>query len=639
MTYVSLYRKYRSKTFDEIVGQEHITTTLKNAIEKNRIGHAYLFSGPRGTGKTSTARIFAKALNCVKGPAPEPCNECDICNAIATDSLFDVIEIDAASNRGIDDIRDLREKVRVPPTQARYKVYIIDEVHMLTKEAFNALLKTLEEPPSYVIFMMATTEPQKLLSTILSRCQRFDFRRLTDGEIGGHIRAIAEKENFTISDDALATVVKNADGSMRDSISILDQLVSFSAGNISSADVNQVFGLVERREISRFMNSVFSGDVPGTFEIFNSFFQAGKSFSLFIRYLMEYVRDLYLIKQKIRPSKDLYSDEDLKPLLKQAKAVPAGTLVGMLEEMARVEDRIRWETYPRIVLEVMVVKLLDQVGGPGLLKDSAADAGDLESLREQSAAPPVAAKKKIPPEPEKKPPVKKEPPPPEPPKAPPETQKPADKPAPRKPAAPPPPPEDEIPDPEPPEDVVKPAPEKRKTAPPPQKTEPRDEFDGGGIVPPIEVEYPPVDDFEPALESVTDEQLNKIRGAWKDILEEVKKLNVPSYFHVANGVPADLAGNVLLLEFDPEHRFHQEQAMKDRNMETLLKAINNVLGGKYMVRCRVKAAEEGEGAAPAPPAEAPAPAAAPPQEKKSGPQELSLFDTLTEVFPNSTEIE
>jgi len=643
MAYISLYRKYRSKTFDEIVGQEHITVTLKNAIERNRIGHAYLFSGPRGTGKTSTARIFAKALNCAEGPAPVPCNHCDICNAISTDSLFDVIEIDAASNRGIDDIRDLREKVRVPPSQARYKIYIIDEVHMLTKEAFNALLKTLEEPPSYVIFMMATTEPQKLLSTILSRCQRFDFRRLTDEEIGGHIRDIAARENFTIDDDALATVVKNADGSMRDSISILDQLVSFSSGNVSSNDVNQVFGLVERREISRFVNSVFEGDVSGTFEIFNSFFQAGKSFSLFIRYLMEYVRDLYFIKQKVRPSKDLYSDDELKPLMAQAKSAPASTLVSMLDEMARVEDRIRWETYPRIVLEIMVVKLLDLAGGARLLKDIqpvAEEPGELLALSKKSQ---IKDEEKLIEKDEKS---KEQ-------SSSPETEKvvkeklKADIPEVEKntatgmATAPPLPPDDEIPDPEPPRDISPIHKEKRKSEAPVEQMPPPDlDGDGAGeMVPQLGVEYPPVDDIAPDLEGVQDERLNKVRLAWRLVMDEIKKLNVPSYFHLANGVPAELAGNVLLLEFEPEHRFHMEQSKNEKNLEVLLSALNNVLGEKFMVRCRVRT-DVLEGPSPA------SAAAAPPEvkvdekrEKKSAPRELSLFDTLTEVFPQSREIE
>jgi DNA polymerase-3 subunit gamma/tau len=370
MGYISLYRKYRSQTFDDLVGQEHITTTLKNAIERDRLAHAYLFSGPRGTGKTSAARILAKSLNCEKGPSATPCNACDVCLAVAKDSLFDVIEIDAASNRGIDDIRDLREKVRVPPIQARFKVYIIDEVHMLTKEAFNALLKTLEEPPAHVMFVMATTEPQKLPATILSRCQRFEFRRLTDIEIMDHIRSIAKKENCGIDDGALRVVVKTADGSMRDAISILDQLVSFSEGSITLEDVAKVFGMPEKQEISGFINAIFEGDVAAAFDVFNKFFDAGKSFNLFIRLIMEHMRDIYLVKQRIKPLSDALSDEDLKTLGKHAKMVSRETIVQLLSEISRVEDRIRWETYPRIVLEILLVSMTDMIGGPKLVEDA-----------------------------------------------------------------------------------------------------------------------------------------------------------------------------------------------------------------------------------------------------------------------------
>ncbi len=371
MAYLSLYRKYRSQTFDEIVGQDHITTTLRHAIERNRIAHAYLFSGPRGTGKTSSARIFAKALNCENGPTPTPCNQCHICTSITSDSLFDVIEIDAASNRGIDDIRDLREKVRIPPSVAKFKVYIIDEVHMLTREAVNALLKTLEEPPQNVVFLMATTEPQKLLPTILSRCQRFDFRRLTEVEISTHLRNICANEGVTIDDQALGVIVKSADGSLRDAISILDQLVSFSAGNVTGADVNQVFGLVERREIGEFMQSVFDGDAARAFALFDSFFHAGKSFTLFIRLLMEYTRDLYLIRKSIRPLTE-YSKDELDPMVTQARALQPTAIIAILDELARVEDRIRWETYPRVILEIMVVKLISVIaeGVPALAHSS-----------------------------------------------------------------------------------------------------------------------------------------------------------------------------------------------------------------------------------------------------------------------------
>jgi len=657
MAYVSLYRKYRSRTFDEIVGQDHITTTLKNAISNNRIGHAYLFSGTRGTGKTSTARIFSKALNCSRGPTPTPCNECDICTAINTDSLFDVVEIDAASNRGIEDIRDLREKVRVPPSQSRYKVYIIDEVHMLTKEAFNALLKTLEEPPSYVVFMMATTEPQKLLSTILSRCQRFDFRRLTDDEIAGHIRWIAGQENFEIEDEALVTIVSTADGSMRDSISILDQLVSFSNGKVTSADVNSVFGLVERREIQKFMATVFSGDAGTAFELFDGFFQAGKSFSLFIRYLMEHVRDLYLIKQGIRPSRQIYSDEDLKPMKKQAAAVPRRTLAYMLDEMSRVEDRIRWETYPRIVLEVFVVRLLDIVSGPPLQDGPPGEkpAAKKETGRQEDGGT-TARKAETPePAPEKPPAPKKRPEKSsrgtrEPPVRPKRLQSEEDQQnAVKK--------DDTAPtDDEPPIDVY----EQEATGTPPAAPRGPASVDPvDSVEMPPEFEYPPVEDPEPKLPDNGDGKLVELAESWKDILLEVKKINLPSYFFVAQGMPAQLDGTHLVLEFDRDHRYHMEQATEQRNKKTLEQALEKVLGKSYAVRCRT-AATEGEeqaeenieeeqaedsktahpgGQDKAEEKEGPADSREDAAGEKSAPQTLSLFDTFTEVFPNAREID
>lgn len=362
MPYLSLYRKYRSQDFSQIVGQEHITTTLTNAIERDRIAHAYLFSGPRGTGKTSTARIMAKCVNCASGPTPKPCNTCPICTAITADKLFDVIEIDAASNRGIDDVRDLKEKVRVPPAQALKKVYIIDEVHMLTREAFNALLKTLEEPPSHVMFIMATTEPQKLPATILSRCQRFDFRRLTDTEIANHINKLASNENFTIDPGAAARIVKTADGSLRDAISILDQLFSFSSGGITEADADLMFGLVEQSDIIAFMEAVFDGNTAAAFEMFMKFFEAGKSFALFLRLVLELLRDLYMLRQGMPPPRDIYRAEERRIIEDRARRVPRDVLVALMDETARVEDRIRWEVYPRIIVEILIIKMLDLCG-------------------------------------------------------------------------------------------------------------------------------------------------------------------------------------------------------------------------------------------------------------------------------------
>ncbi len=242
--YQVLARKWRPQQFADVVGQEHVTTTLKNAIEQNRLAHAYLFVGPRGIGKTSTARIFAKALNCVKGPTATPCDKCDNCLEITEGRSLDVLEIDGASNNGVEQVRELRDTVRYAPARGKFKIYIIDEVHMLTTQAFNALLKTLEEPPAHVKFIFATTEPQKVLPTILSRCQRFDLRRIPANLIVKHLKEISKKEKVAIDDEALAAIARGAEGGLRDAESTLDQLIAFCGNKIAEADVLSVFGLV-----------------------------------------------------------------------------------------------------------------------------------------------------------------------------------------------------------------------------------------------------------------------------------------------------------------------------------------------------------------------------------------------------------
>ncbi|MEW6200500.1 MAG: DNA polymerase III subunit gamma/tau [bacterium] len=363
MGYISLYRKYRSQNFEEIVGQGHITTTLKNTISAGRIAHAYLFSGPRGTGKTSTARIFAKALNCENGPTPAPCNQCANCIAIAKDTLFDVVEIDAASNRGIDDIRDLREKVRVPPVQGRYKVYIIDESHMLTREAFNALLKTLEEPPPHVIFILATTERHKLPQTILSRCQGFEFRRIPPTVIREHLEKIAKKEKFKVDNDAMDTIVATADGSLRDAISVLDQLVSYSGGDVTLRHVHDVLGMIESNEIVEFVDALLSAGAGRCFELLEQFFNEGKSAARFLQLLLEHLRDIYFMHAGIKQETAVRGEtKDKSSIERQAGKMSASLVAKMMDEIGRVEDRIRWETYPRIAVEVMIIKLLDMAG-------------------------------------------------------------------------------------------------------------------------------------------------------------------------------------------------------------------------------------------------------------------------------------
>ncbi|MEJ2068394.1 MAG: DNA polymerase III subunit gamma/tau, partial [Deltaproteobacteria bacterium] len=260
MSYLVIARKYRPKTFDEVVGQGHVSRTLKNAIKIGRIAHAYLFSGPRGVGKTTVARIMAKALNCENGPTPDPCNKCKMCTGINEGSVTDVYEIDGASNTGVDDIRELRDNVRYLPASGRYNIYIIDEVHMLSINAFNALLKILEEPPAHVIFIFATTEPHKIPVTILSRVQRFDFRRLSLAEITGSLSQIAKEEGIKITDGALIIISREAEGSMRDAQSLMDQVVGFAGKEVTEADVREVLGLTDRELLFRMAGALMKKD-------------------------------------------------------------------------------------------------------------------------------------------------------------------------------------------------------------------------------------------------------------------------------------------------------------------------------------------------------------------------------------------
>lgn len=295
MAYVALYRKWRPQGFDSLVGQEAVRTALTNALETGRIAHAYLFAGPRGTGKTSTAKILAKAVNCEHGPTPNPCNKCQNCVRINDGTSMDVFEIDAASNRGIDEIRDLREKVAFAPVNGRYKVYIIDEVHMLTTEAFNALLKTLEEPPPHVIFILATTEPHKIPATIHSRCQRFDFKRVTDSDIVKRLREVADGSGIAADDDALQLIAVQADGGMRDALSLLDQC-GVMADRVSAETVRSVLGIVGREALRELVKAVGEGNVPESLELLEALLAGGKDVKQIITELAEYLRAVLLYK-------------------------------------------------------------------------------------------------------------------------------------------------------------------------------------------------------------------------------------------------------------------------------------------------------------------------------------------------------
>lgn len=358
MSYISLYRKWRSQTFDEIIGQPTIVQTLKNAIKNNRLAHAYLLSGPRGTGKTSTARILAKALNCEKGPTPNPCQVCQSCIKIRDGHSVNVIEIDAASNRGIDEIRELRERIRYTPVEGRYKVYIIDEVHMLTPEAFNALLKTLEEPPSHVIFALATTELQKVPLTIASRCQRLDFGRIKLLEIKEHLRKVAEAEGFEIDEKALNLIGRVAEGSMRDAISLLDQLVSFSGHKISYDDVIMLLGTADEELLFAFGDALASGDVAKVLKLIRTGLEEGRSTPQVTRDLVSHFRNLLHLKVGSGEVLELTSDY-LDRLREQAAKFSLEKIKEVIRVLSRAELDMKWHPHGRLVLEVALLELLE----------------------------------------------------------------------------------------------------------------------------------------------------------------------------------------------------------------------------------------------------------------------------------------
>lgn len=356
--YQALYRQYRPKTFDEVLGQKHITITLKNQILKGNIGHAYLFSGTRGTGKTSTAKIFSRAVNCLNPIDGNPCNKCENCEGILDETIMDVIEMDAASNRRIDDIRDLRDKVIYPPSRTKFKVYIIDEVHMLTSEAFNALLKTLEEPPKHLIFILATTEPEKLPQTILSRCQRFDFKRVTTKDIIENMRNICDNLDIEIEDKVLSLIAGNSDGAMRDALSLLDQCVSFSSGKITYEEATSILGIVNSELIFNIVDNIINKDIEKVLETIDEVIENGKDIHQFIKDLIHHFRNLMIIKTSKEPMELLNLDEETLKLHKdQIKDTGLDFILKGLDVLTTADEKAKWSTNPRIILEMAAIQL------------------------------------------------------------------------------------------------------------------------------------------------------------------------------------------------------------------------------------------------------------------------------------------
>ena len=356
MSYQVFARKYRPRTFKDVLGQEHVVRTLCNAIEQKRLAHAYLFVGPRGTGKTSTARIFAKALNCTGGPRVDFDPDEDVCREIAEGTSLDVLEIDGASNRGIDNIRDLRDNVQFTPTRGQYRIIYIDEVHMLTKESFNALLKTLEEPPEHVMFIFATTEPHKILPTILSRCQRFDLRPIPADVIAKHLIHIAGLEGVRLSEEAAYAIAGVADGGMRDAQSMLDQLVSFCGNEITERNVNEIFGITGRETVARAVSYLLGRQLPSLLHLVHDLSEAGRDMGQFLVEMMGTIRELLVAKVAPQESSTAVPPAWREPLLEYMARIPLDKVMSLMEALSVAEERMRWSTNKRLHLELGIIQ-------------------------------------------------------------------------------------------------------------------------------------------------------------------------------------------------------------------------------------------------------------------------------------------
>jgi DNA polymerase-3 subunit gamma/tau len=395
VNYEVFARKYRPQTFDDLVGQNHVSRTLKNAVAQNRLAHAYLFVGPRGVGKTSTARILAKSLNCINGPTVTPCGVCDNCREIAGGNSLDVIEIDGASNNSVEDVRQLRENVRYAPAKGRYKIYLIDEVHMLSSAAFNALLKTLEEPPEHVKFIFATTEPQKVLATILSRCQRFDLHRIPANLIAQHLQFIANKEKITLQPAAAHAIARGAEGGLRDAESMLDQLVAFCGEEIAESDVLNVFGFTSEQTVSDLTGRLLRGETPEAIDLLHEQSEAGKDMMRLMADLIAYLRDLLVFKAKPDALNEDVDPDVQKSLAAYAELISIDRLLELIDQFAGAEGRMKWAPNKKLHFEVAIIKAIQSLG-QATLDEVIEKLGELrdgkarpEPARRGEAAPPT----------------------------------------------------------------------------------------------------------------------------------------------------------------------------------------------------------------------------------------------------------
>ena len=359
MGYTALYRKFRPLNFSEMVGQEHITRTLRNQVIEQRVGHAYLFNGGRGTGKTSAAKILARAVNCLNPKDGEPCNECEICKAILSGSLTDVVEMDAASNNSVEDIRAIRDEVNFLPTRAKYRVYIIDEVHMLSTGAFNALLKTLEEPPEHVKFILATTEPQKLPATILSRCQRFDFKRISTQDIIKRLEIICKESNIQISKEALELIAILSEGAMRDAISILERCAAEQTEEINEDKVRDLVGIPKITYINKLAKGIINKEPEEAINIVNTILEEGKDIDNFLWELIKYIKDILVYKSTSKL--EIYNQEEIKNIKELADSTDKERLLRLIYELSELANNIKWSSQKAIMFDAGIIKACMEV--------------------------------------------------------------------------------------------------------------------------------------------------------------------------------------------------------------------------------------------------------------------------------------
>ena len=377
MAYTSLYRKFRPPTFSEMVGQEHITRTLRNQITSGRVGHAYLFNGGRGTGKTSAAKVLARAINCLNPQDGEPCNECEICKAALTGSLTDIVEMDAASNNSVEDIRQIRDEVNFLPTLAKYRVYIIDEVHMLSTGAFNALLKTLEEPPAHVKFILATTEPQKLPATILSRCQRFDFKKISNENIAKRLKFVCDESNIEITGEALKIISVLAEGAMRDALSILERCIQDGNTKIDEDKIRDLVGIPKLTYIHKILNSIIQFNVEESLNIVEEVIKEGKDLNNLLWEMIKYCKDILVYKTS--KNLELYNENEIKLIEEIASKAEKERLLNIIYDLSNLENEMKWSTQKTILFQVGIIKLCNGETNNNS-KGSGADNSQINSL-------------------------------------------------------------------------------------------------------------------------------------------------------------------------------------------------------------------------------------------------------------------